>query len=498
MKKSKKKVIIAIAVLLIIVIIIAICRVCTTMQQEKTSVNDFKNIKQLLEYYDCKYIETNKSNEKEYKKDIYMTFGVLPITEEGISNQSKYEEIISSVSTKMNPNNYRIIDEQNNIIIRVNFTEDGTVTYIINNDLLYFEHLVSKYSVENTKEKNNTDFSINSRVLSKIINNNWKTINIDIGTIDSEIDKYDIYFDEGYKIRKVNGRVYNIVFTNRYNEAVLNDLYVNSDLEQVKTVLGKESYSSGSESANVIGYKNDVMYVFFSNGEISIYPNESGRDSDKFAELVSQLMENNNQKEFLSKLTDIWPDYASYTNSKDGVIIEYPLKGVKVDFTAGQMAQIIFYENYKGNITNNINIDSIKEEKNIPASYIKLSLNENNLVNVENNRASLSYRRRHPYYGESTINTNKYTVYLNSSRNECKFYSINEDSIDSYISVEGLQNMYEVTDTIFVYSISEKGIYAYDAENKRMVELTTGNEPYNIKEIRNYTIFYDDKQIAIN
>ncbi len=496
MMKGKKKVIIIILVILVIALIV-IFRIANNSNKSKTSVNDFRNVKELSEYYGCKYIETKKSNEDGYKKDVFLEFNILPITADGVSNKYRYEQIISSISAKMNSKNYRIIDEKNNILINVNFTEDGKVSYIINNDRSFFEHLTSKYSIENVKEETNVDIDINSRVLSALVNNNWKTTNLNLGSIDSEMDKYDIYFDEGYKIRKINGRVYNIVFTNKYNEAVVNNIHTNSSLEQIREVLGKEDYYTKGNFGEIIGYKNEEISVYFSEGEISIYPNESGRDSDKFAELVTELIEKNNQAEFLSKLTDIWPDYARYSRTENDIVIDYPLKGVKIDFTNGQKGKIIIYQNYKGNITTDLKIEDVKESMSMPATYINLKLDESLLNLHEMYRVSGNFRNRHPYSDEGTIRTDKYIVYLNSNESICLFYSVDMNNIDSYIGVQGIDNIFEITDTTFAYSIAKKGIYVYDAISMKTTQLLDGTEDYEIKGVRNYTIYYDDKSIKL-
>lgn len=497
MIKGKKKSVIIIVVILIISLI-AIYNIITISNKPKTTVDDFRNLKELSEYHGCKYIETKKSNEEGYKKDIFLEFGIPPVTKEGGSNQKKYEEIISVISAKMNSKNYRIIDERNNIVITANFLENGKVFYIINNDKNFFEHLVSKYSIENAKDRSEANFEINSSILLALINNNWRTTNLNLGTIDSEIDKYDIYFDEGYKIRKINGRVYNIVFTNKYNESVLNNIHTNDNFEQVRNILGNETYESQMENESIIGYKNDKMYVFFSNEGISIYPNESGKDSEKFAEIVTNLIATNDQNDFLSKLTDIWPDYCKYSKTENGVIIEYPLKGIKIDFTNGQKAKIIIYENYKGNITNELSIDDVKENMNMPSTYINLKLDENMLVSTENTRIAMLNRRRNPYNNAATIITSNYIVYLDKHQNTCNFYSRDGLNIDSYIEVAGLDNIYKLTDTLFVYSISGKGIYTYDAINRIKTDLVLGNENYNIKGIDNNIIYYDDTKIKVN
>lgn len=492
---KRKKIIISIIIIIIIIIIaLVIVLGIINNNKPKSSVSDFRNVKELVEYYDSKYISMKNSKEEGFSKDINITFGIDPISKEGLSNQLKFETIISSIAGKMNLKDFRIIDESKNITIRVKFNKEGTINYIINNDVDYFLHIASRYSLDNQIEEKDTNIIVNSQVLSAIISRNWKTTNLNLGTIDSVADKYDIYFDEGYKVRKIGGKVYNIIFTNKYKSQVINGITTSSTFEQIRQILGSETYKGEGESVDIIGYKNSSFYVFFSNNQISIYPNNVEQDNEEFAKLVTNLIETNNKKEFLSKITDIWPDYSSYNNDGSYITIRYPLKGIKVDFTLGNQGNITVYSNYKGKITNDMTLKDITEQKMLP-TYINLAINENLVVQEEVARVNIDNRKRHPLDREETLQTNKYVVYL--YENKCEFYSKDGEDIDSNIEIQGLNNIYELNDTTFVYGIKGKGLYAYQANLRRETAIVTGNDNYNIVKIIDGEIYYDNTEVKV-
>ncbi len=65
------------------------------------------------------------------------------------------------------------------------------------------------------------EFKINSPELQSLINNNWVTANASLGTPESKFYKYDVYFDEGYEIRTIQGKTFNIVFNKKYGNDVI-------------------------------------------------------------------------------------------------------------------------------------------------------------------------------------------------------------------------------------------------------------------------------------
>ena len=496
-KEKKKKIILLILILVLAAIILTTILInINKSPREKKSIKDFKNIKEIIEYYNCTYISTKKSEEEGFEKDIRINFSINPITEEGISNKYIYNNILGAISAKLNNQNFRVIDENKKIIVRVYTLESGKTTYTINGDADYFQHAISKMSIENELVEDITQIKIDSNILNQIINNNWKTINLSLGTVDSTMDKYDIYFDEGYKIRKINGKIYNIIFTNKYSETVINNLKTNNTIEEIQAILGKPSYSTELEnSEKIIGYKTENLYIFFNEKEISIYPNQEIENQDEFSSLVSNFIEKKDIQEFLSKLTDIWPDYSDYNIDQSFITIKYPLKGISIEFNNSSISAIKVYNNYKGKITNEITIEDIKENKILP-TYINVELNQN-LVNIaEIERTATDSRKRFPWDKEETIKTEKYVVYL--TENRCEFYSTDRQNIDSYLSIVGLNNIFMINEETFVYSIKGQGIYTYNATNKVINKIIEGNDNFEIKGIEQNIINYDNTQITIN
>lgn len=54
----------------------------------------------------------------------------------------------------------------------------------------------------------------------------------------STFRNYDIYFDNGYRIRNINGKVFNIVFTNKFQKGVIDDIKVGDSFDKIKQSLG--------------------------------------------------------------------------------------------------------------------------------------------------------------------------------------------------------------------------------------------------------------------
>ncbi len=494
--KKRTKIIVAIIIIIIILLVISAISIVSYQNKEKKSVDDFINIKEIVEFYGGTYLTTKKSAEEGFKKDIRIVFPVNPISEDGLSNKAKYDAILGGIAAKMNRNDFRVLDETKNLIVRIYFG-DGKQTYTINGDGNFFDHLLSNQSIENKVEDKISSIEVNSKLLEKIINNSWMTTNINLGTMDSAVEKYDIYFDEGYKIRKVAGSVYNIVFTKQYKDKVIGGLTTASTLEEVEQALGQATYTSeAGDEASIKGYKTDKFYVFFTNGEISIYPNQPIENQDEFAELVTEYIEEEDINNFLTKLTDIWPDYSEYTKNSDFIKVKYPIKGVEIDISNVKLLSITLYNNFSGKITNDITAESIKENKTIP-EFVNIDF-ERNLVKIdEQNREMLDIRKREPLDRAETLKTDKYVVYLNNSQNQCIFYSSDKENIDSVLVVEDVTNIYELNETNFVYSINKKGIYIYDAIAKQTKEVITGNENYEIRKIENNIIYYNDTQISV-
>ena len=254
---NKKKLIILLIAVLIAILILA--RLAISITKKKTSVDDFSTIKELVEYDGHKYISTKNSEENGFEKDIFIQFSNPPINDDGTTNQNSYEILIQHVGGKMLGRNFRIIDEDKDITIRIKFEEDKITTYTINNDVKYWKNLIAKYQTSAYSEEETTNFTINSEVIKNAISNNWKYTNINLGTKDSNLAGYDIYYDEGYKIRTINSKIYNIVFTKEYTGPIINQITTSTNIEEVERTLGKPTLTNDIE--NIIGYKSKDIYI---------------------------------------------------------------------------------------------------------------------------------------------------------------------------------------------------------------------------------------------
>ena len=146
------------------------------------------------------------------------------------------------------------------------------------------------------------------------------------------------YF-KGLGIRKIQGKIYNIVFTEKYMDSVVNDIKTIDTLQNVRLKLGKPTFED--KGNGVIGYKGENYYVFFGNNEISIYRNESV-DVEGVLSLLTEYREDKiDLLGFMDQLTDLWPDYNEYDYNASSVYISYALKGFEIK---------INYENEKYNV----------------------------------------------------------------------------------------------------------------------------------------------------
>lgn len=490
---GKKKLIVILAIVILILILIAI-RIVGIINKEKKVVTDFSTIKDLVEYDGHKYISEKTSTEEDFKKDIYINFNVEPITESGVTNQGSYEIVIKHIAEKILGNNFRIIDEQKNITIRIKFTDNEITMYTINGDNRYWKNLLSNYEINSSVEEKITNLEIKSQILLSAIRNNWEYDSINLGTKDSSSGNYDIYFDEGYKVRKINTKIYNIVFTKQYKDELIDKINTKMTKEQVETVLGKPNLISSTE--DIVGYKGKEIYIFFGNDEISIYPVEKYNqvDNQKFAKLVTQLNSTGDTNTFLNKLTDFYSDYETYYKEDKYVNLIYPLKGFEITIGANQNNGVTIYSNYQGQVTEEISVTDIKKNKKAPTN-INLKLTKNLVMQSEENRVYVDEINRNPYTGMDLVLTKEYSVI--KSERLFAFYSVDKTQIDSELKIDNITNMLEYNPSTFIYGVKDEGIYKYDAKNMRLEQIYKGQGEFNLVKIENNTLYYDNKSLQL-
>lgn len=489
---KKKKVLIILAIILIIIVI---ARIVINTNKPKTSINDFSSVKEIVEFDGHTYIGMGDSTEDGYEKDIYINFSKPTINEDGEANENLYEIVISHVAGMLKGQNFRLIDTDKNIVVKIKFDENGNVNlYTINDDAKYWEHIKTNHQIDNYTNEPLTNMTVTSQILANIINNNWIYNNINLGTKESTVDNYEIYFDEGYKVRKLGSEIYNIIFTKNYTLELLRGINTTTSVENVENILGNPTYKD--DNNGIIGYKNNYFYIFFTGDEISIYhPDKyNEQDSKRFGEIVTELNKTGDMNTFLNKLTNIYPNYASYYTNNNYVNIVYPLQGFTVTMGATSNNGITLYSNFQGNITDSITINDLMQNKQMPAN-VYTRLGTNLVFSEEMQRKEADNFNRNPYDEAYILVTEDYSVINN--RETYSFYSRDKTMIDSSLAISNFTNMIAYNQTTFVYGVQNDGIYVYNAENMSRTKITEGQGNFKIDRIENNTIYYDNTSVNL-
>lgn len=487
MNKRKKKIVIIAAAIIAFFVILAVILKLRQDNKEINSINDANSLKSVVEFCECKFISSKESDVDGYNTDIYLEFK-YDTYQDGESKQPYYDVTIDAITKYLSYRKIRLIDESRELIIRVDTTTTSITRKYFNDveESEYFNTLLSNINLEKESSLKEIDFNVTSE-LQTLIDNKWSTQNINFGQKTSTFRNYDIYFDNGYRVRNINGSLFNIVFTNKFEKAVIADIKVGDSFETIKEKLG-DSYI---ENNGILEYMGKDLYVCFTTNEISVYPRIS-YNYTMFERLIEQYNEDRNFNSFMNQLTNIWPDYSLYQYDTTYCEIWYPLKGIKIFNSEGRMDGIQVYGEYTG---------SFKEErKNYYQVYYKT--NESLLITQELNRKMEKSEQINSTNGDYT--SSKYVMIANFNEDikahNIAFYSIDGTNADSELnkSIYASQT-YWCDDENFIYSIANQGIYIYNATTKNTKELVTGQEKFNITNFDyvNKILTYDGKDVKI-
>lgn len=354
--KRKNIIIISIIILIFIVGIAIFIKIKKQGSAKNT-------LKQIAEFYGCEFVKETNTTERGYSKKIYWNYDVPPIdTEDGTQYKEYYESVLKAVSAQIKEN-FILIDNKHSIEIRVKYNpENNKIVYLINNDKNFFKNEENKKISEINQEKEKTtNIEIKAKELQYTIENEWsrkKSENTYGNKIKSE-SNYDVY-SNGIKVKTINSKIYNLIFMKEYKGNIFENITTGMDNASIISILGEPTYEN-TEADLLIGYKTEKFYVFFSNGQISIYPVESFDENKnkQFAEIISEYINNTGiYKETLQKVTQLYPDYSEYIQNDDSIELKYPLKGFEIKMRNNEESGIYIYSNYNGLIS----LDTKKED----------------------------------------------------------------------------------------------------------------------------------------
>lgn len=415
----------------------------------------------------CTYIKEEPSSGEKYDIDIYLKFK-YPLYTEEVSNEDYYYQMIALMLEYLNYQNIRLIDQENDIVIAVECDKENKEieNLLINGEENYFGTQENLKQIQKYQQLNASELEIQAQEIKDLISNNWITSQVNFGTKESTFNNYDIYFDEGIEVKTISKKVFNIVFTEKYNNPVVNGIKVNTEFDEIKNILGEPTFSHSNYVENkqkdigYIGYKGKDIYVFFSENEISVYRVETADTSTGLADAIANFNNNAETRSFISSITDLWPDYDLYGYDDDNIMLKYTLRGIKIAFTPSE-AGVYVYSNYNGYIADGVtienmakNIDSIPKNVNIQMGKNLVDLYEEDRVKDYNSR-----------YGNAFIETPDYTTSefkIYKTNDQITFLSYSRKYPNSIIK-QKINILIPYSDTEFIYIDEKNQTYKYDA-----------------------------------
>ena len=491
---KKEKIIIFCAGALAFLIVLSLALMPTRRnKREKINPEDIdlnkslETVQDVVEYLESDFISMEDSKTEGYDIDIYVNFK-YNLYEENISKEPYFQNFYEKIAIVTNFKSFRMIDSSKNITIEVTCTSNGISEVKINGDVNYYKNEESKRAQKEELKVETIEMDINSEELKSLIKAKWNINNVNLGTQESTFNKYRIYFDEGFEVRVIQGKVFNVVFNKKYKGKVVEDYKVGDRLENIEATLGT-SYKDNQR----LGYKTKDFYVVFSDNEISIYPNYD-YDYTEFENLVKEYNNKKDINDFMDKLTDIWPDYDNYSYDTNYVTISYVLKGVKISFSSKSNDGIQIYENYKG---------SFKQEK---PEYTNLyyKLNESLIIVKEKQRKMEDMFEGNEGAPNDIRYSSKFCVLStleDGYYKKVKIRSLDENYPNNELDDTLVLTSYAWADDIhLIYGVSENGLYIYNAETRETEKILSGQENFKITNYdRNTNIIeYDDKKAKID
>lgn len=329
-------------------------------------------VKEIVEQLGCTFYSTNISNEEGFDIDINIAIPYKPVENSGVSNQYWYETLIKATASKLGDKAYRLIDKEQNVIIRAK-CEKKVVQYTINGMKKYFDTELAHNNKIKKQEQKNIDLIVRSKELVNLINNEWNRAKSKalLGTTEKTLEDYDCYIDEGYYVKSINLKVINIVFNKNYNQEIFEGIKTGMSNNVIREKLGYPAFISNSE-IEINGYKTEKYYVFFSNGEISIYPIQEFEElkNSKFAEITTNLINSGDIDSYIKNLTEIYPNYDEYYKNQNELSIKYSFLGLKIEVDQRKNYRFIIYNNYQGKIIRDVSIDDIENGQDLPPNMI--------------------------------------------------------------------------------------------------------------------------------
>lgn len=300
--------------------------------------------KDIIEKYDSKYI----SEGVDY---IQVVLAKNLFNENGSSNQSYIENLMTDLMPFYTPKDYYIVDDEKEIEVYARYNEElEGYEFVINK----IEDFYSKVDGEDYVKIDNTHI---------VYGNLFATDNYLL----DKLQMYDFYFskisenlDEGIELQNgytsyengeiliknaPTGAVKNMILTEGYSEKITTKIH--SDMSLKEVIEAEPVYGFGSLEEGYIGYRHRAYYLFFYEDEISIYTYSYEKNKD-FENILKMYLESKDLEMFVKRLSKKFMayDYLEYDKDTQSAKIRYSTRGVDINIKNNDPKGITFYSNY--------------------------------------------------------------------------------------------------------------------------------------------------------
>ncbi len=466
----------------------------TSKEEIRYEVNEYDSLQDILSAHGCVYISELKTSDL-LKINVKFDKGLYT---DGVSNERFFDNLIKVIAEFEEYTSFELIDESRDIDILVTCENNSIVEVQINGDKNYYLNQDSQRNL-NKEKAAVTEFSIDSNIIQSLIDNGWNPTGLNLGTKDSTCDGYEIYFDEGFKYKVAGRNIYNLIFTEKYTGSIISGLNASSTPEEIKEVLGDPTFTNNS---TLYGYLGENNYVFFDfmNKQVSIYPVISLTHENLFVELITQMNETSDIKQFSMDLISLWKDYDIYDYDSDYVDLQYTLRGIKLSVSSNSLKNGVYiYQNYKGDINDISNLDNV---------YVQST----DLVFDEESERMTNENLKRKVEGEFTEEElfemgKEFSVDFRSKLGPNEkgykgptFYSRDGEYPDTELESTLVISSYNWYDEYnFIYSIDDDGIYLFNPVSKLNTKIIDVEGNIEINSAGDGIITYNDtEQINVN
>ena len=367
-KKILRSILIILAIIFALVLVRAIIK-------ENIGI-DIKKLSNVLESTGTTLIKAEKGSEKDYNIDIYVKFGEEPSKYDD-SNKDYFEYLMTLINPILKKKNFRLIDQEKNMIIRGKFNSKGIIKYIVNNDINYFANIASFQNFYEVKNDNTINPEIKSSELIELLNNNWnRNTSKTIGKITRSVQNVDYYDNNGYRIKMIDGKVAAIIFDKNYKKEVFEGIYPGMPSEDFKY----RNIQTSSSDISIQGFDTVKYTVYYYKGNVYVIRKKAYDEAKnvEFEKSVNTLLKNKDYNEFYKKAMEIYQDFYIKRITSDSIYISFPLEGFEIKYNyenpniTEKETGIYIYANYKGKIYSNKTLSDILKDKKIYTDQIKL------------------------------------------------------------------------------------------------------------------------------